>query len=239
MIPSTVAVAVLTATAALLLLGHRREARRSALERAALFADVVPAMAGTHLTDDRTGYPRLVSWIDGHSVTFAVVVDSLSLRKLPVLWLEVVHHRALPVAATVSALRRPHGADFFSPNATFAHELPAPAGWPRPVRLATRGPQTAPAVSTLDAMGELLDRPGSKEVALGPRGVRVVHLLAEAEQASYRLGRRAVFGAVRVRPAEVEALGRGLLALADQVGAARPTSAATADRAATGPGEPS
>ena len=62
-------------------------------------------------------------------------------------------------------------------------------------------------------IGDLLADAAVKEVQAGPTGARIVHLLAEAEQTPYRTGRRADFGAPRLRPDALAGLLAGLDAL--------------------------
>ncbi|MBC3193378.1 hypothetical protein H7X46_20155 [Pseudonocardia sp. C8] len=195
-----VATAALAAVAVHLHLVARRSAAR---DRSGLFDDVRDLLEAPRLHRDGVGYPTLTGLAGGYPVTIRAVVDSLAVRKLPALWLEVTLHRPLPVGASLSVLLRPSGSEFFSPNGRFAHELDTPEGFPRPARVATPDPDRAPPLSVLDpGLGFLREAP-TKEVALGTAGVRAVRLLAECDQNAYRVGRRAVFHRVRVARSEL------------------------------------
>ena len=188
---------------AVLVVLHLSARNAAARDRDRVFDDVLATVDDPVVAGRGTGYPELRGRVGGHPVRLRVVVDALVLRKLPVLWLEVVVHRNVPVAGSVSVLMRPHGAEYFSPNARLEHEPVAPASFPRPARVAASGPDAAPALELLEPLSDYLGEPETKEVGLGPGGVRAVRLLASADQGSYRVSRRASFGGVRVPASEL------------------------------------
>ncbi|MEJ2860692.1 hypothetical protein [Actinomycetospora flava] len=179
---------------------HRRARAADAAQRWRLFAEVVPLLDDARLVGERGDHPVLTGRLDGWPVTLRVIVDGVALRKLPVLWVEVVVHRRLAVPGTLNVLLRPLGTEFFSPDSGFRHELEPPAGVPRPVRVSCAGPGRAPSPDVLAPATDLLADPDTKELAVGRGGLRVVLRVAEAEQASYRSTRRAVFDDPRLRP---------------------------------------
>jgi hypothetical protein len=193
---------------------HRRSAVRAARDRAAVLDDVVDLLDDVRAVDGGGAHPTLTGTVDGRPVTLRLVVDSLTMRKLPVLWLEVVQRRNLAVAAPLNLLLRPAGTEFFSPDGRHDHEIAPPAGWPRPLRLSTTDPRRAPAPAVLAPAEDLLHDPRLKEIGLGRGGVRAVWMVAEADQAAYRLGRRAVFGSARVAAHDL----RRVLAVLSAVG---------------------
>jgi hypothetical protein len=206
---------VLVAVAVLAVV-HRRSATTAARERAAVLDDVVDLLDGVRAAGHRGTHPTLTGTVDGRPVTLRLVVDSLTMRKLPVLWLEVVVRRDLPVAAPLNLLRRPTGTEFFSPDGRYDHELAPPAGCPRPARLSTTDARRAPDAVVLEPAEDLLRDPRLKEVGLGRSGVRAVWLVAEADQGAYRLGRRAVFGPARVAAPDLRRLLAALTAIGDR-----------------------
>lgn len=196
---------VLAAAVTALTVLHRRARRREAAERVRLLEAVVPLLEGAHLDGDGLhGYPvltgRLPDALGARPVTLRPIVDSVALRKLPVLWVEIVVHRPLRAGGTLNVLLRPQGTEFFSPDAGFAHEVPPPPELPRPARVSCASPHDAPPVRVLAPALDLLRDPATKELGVGRGGVRVVLRVAEAEQASYRTTRRVVFGRPRLDP---------------------------------------
>ncbi len=216
MSPTTAGVLLLLGVAVLVLARQHHRARRADVqERAHVFDDLAPRFTDARLTGDGShGYPVLTGRLAGRPVTARVVVDAVTLRKLPALWVEVVVHRSLAAAGTLNVLRRPTGTEFFSPDAGLPYELAPPPGVLRPVRVACAAPDRAPSTAVLAPATALLGDPATKEVGVGRGGLRVVLLVAEGDQTSYRTARRAVFGRVRVDP---DAVTRAVAVL-DEVG---------------------
>jgi hypothetical protein len=189
---------------------HVRRVRR---ERHRLFADVQHVLDDPVVHRDGLGYPVVTGSYRGHPVRLQPVVDTLTLRKLPALWLLVTQARRLEVGAPIDVLLRPSGSEFFSPNAEFAHELQPPDWLPRPVRIASPG--GTPARSTLDRLAPLLRDPRTKEVFVSAAGIRVARQLTEGAQGPYRSARRADFGSVRLVPEGLHRLLETITEVAD------------------------
>lgn len=178
--------------------------RNAALrDRNRIFDDLVAIVEDAVLVRRGTGYPELRGTIDGRPVRLRVLVDALALRKLPVLWLEVVVRARVPVTGSVSVLLRPHGAEYFSPNDRFRHELPTPASFPRTARVAACSSGAVGALELFAPLTGYLGEPETKEIGIGPGGLRSVRLLASADQGSYRVSRRASFAGARVAASDV------------------------------------
>lgn len=202
MSPSQVGVIVLLVLgAAVLAVVHVTGRNAASRDRARIFDDVLPVVSDPVVVRRDGGYPELSGRIGGHPVRLRVIVDALVLRKLPVLWLEVVVTRSVPVTGSVSVLLRPHGAEYFSPNGRLAYSLDTPPAFPRTARVAASTPD-AP-VELLEPLAGFLSEPETKEVGVGPGGLRAVRLLASADQGAYRVSRRASFTGARVAPSEL------------------------------------
>lgn len=199
-----------------------RRGRSARAARQRLF-DPVLGMIDGRTSAATDGYPVLTGSHHGHPVRLEAVADSLTPRKLPILWLFVTQHRPLALDAPVDALARPIGTEFFSPNASFAHRLPTPPDFPVHARIATLRPTTL-APAALDIIGALMSDPKVKEVQIGPTGARIVYQLAEAAQGPYRTARQADFGAPRLESAELAVLLAGLAELSDALAADRARS---------------
>lgn len=202
MSPSFLGVLALVAVGvAVLATVHVTGRNAAALDRARIFDDVLAAVGDPVLVRTDGGYPELRCRVGGHPVRLRVHVDALVLRKLPVLWLEVVVQRSVPVTGSVSVLLRPHGAEFFSPNARFEHEVATPSSFPRTARVAASTPDAA--LDLLEPLAAFVGEPETKEVGIGPGGLRAVRLLASADQGAYRVSRRASFTGTRVPVSEL------------------------------------
>ena len=216
MSPTSAGVLLLLGVAVLVLaVVHRRARRADVQERAHVFDDLAPRFTDARLTGDGAhGHPVLTGRLGGRPVTACVIVDAVTLLKLQALWVEVIVHRPLATGGTLNVLLRPTGTEFFSPDAGLPYELAQLPGVPRPVRVACAAPDRAPSTAVLAPATALLGDPATKEVGVGRRGLRVVLLVAEGDQTSYRTARRAVFGRARVDP---DAVARAVAVL-DEVG---------------------
>ncbi len=202
MSPSLAAAAALVVVGvAVLAVLHATARTAAARDRARIFDDVLSAVEDPVVTCSDGGYPELSGRVGGHPVRLRVHVDALVLRKLPVLWLEVVVRRAVPVTGSASVLLRPHGGEYFSPNARLEYEMPTPASFPRTARIAASTPDVG--LALLESLSAFAGEPETKEVGLGPGGLRAVRLLASADQGTYRVSRRASFTGARVAASDV------------------------------------
>ncbi|NLU72638.1 hypothetical protein HCC61_08125 [Streptomyces sp. HNM0575] len=184
--------AVLTAAAGAAL--HLRKRARVRGARGELFRDVAPLFTDAEVTQDDVGFPVLTGRRDAHRWRLEPLVDSLTFRKLPVLWLCVTCYADLDVPEPVSVLLRPVGNEFFSRNREYPHQLPLPAGCPEHARAASTS-QDADAGHVLGPLTALLEEESTKEVTVSSRGARVVYRLGEADPGPYRVGRRTDLGA--------------------------------------------
>jgi hypothetical protein len=168
--------------------------RRVADERRGLLANVQDVLQRPHVTQRGVDYPVLTGDHRGAPVTVAVIVDTVTLRQLPTLWLSVTRRQPLPLSCPVDMLLRPSTTDIVSPGERFPAEHAVPPTWPAYLRLATPS-GGRPDFSELSAALPLLRDKRTKDVLLTPAGARVVTELARAELGHYRLFKRSRFDA--------------------------------------------
>ena len=94
-----------------------RHVRKVKRERGGLFDEVEHLFSGAEVRQDGINCPTLTGRYRGYRIKLEPLVDSLTFRKLPVLWLVSTHHRPLDIAAPLDILLRPAGTEFFSPTA--------------------------------------------------------------------------------------------------------------------------
>ncbi len=200
----------------LLVFIQARHVRKVKRERSGLFADVQHLFSDAKVRQDGINYPTLTGGYRGYPIKLEPMVDSLTFRKLPVLWLISTHHRPLNVAAPLDVLLRPAGTEFFSPNSDFRHDLPLDADWPEHVRVASPSPaEEGPPVSSLKPFLPFISDPDTKDVLVTERGVRLVSRLAESDQALYRVTRRADLGRVGLTEKRLAPLLDALVGIGD------------------------
>ncbi|MDQ4127886.1 MAG: hypothetical protein M3151_08090 [Actinomycetota bacterium] len=192
-----------------------RHVRKVKRERGGLFDEVEHLFFGAEVHQDGINYPKLTGEYRGYPIKLEPVVDSLTFRKLPVLWLVSTHHRPLNVAAPLDILLRPAGTEFFSPNSDYQHDLPLDADWPEHVRAASPSPAGERSVSAFKPFLPFIANPDTKDVLVTNRGVRLVSRLAESDQALYRVTRRMDLGRVELTEERLVPLLDALVGIGD------------------------
>ena len=178
---------------ALTLRAEYRGKRQRAAARAGIFAHCQRLLETPQLTCDRNAYPVLEGTAACQRVRVDVVLDSLALRKLPVLWLRITVLAPLPIEVVLDYLRRPLNIEFWSPGTDLPFTLPVPTGWPQHASLRASAPEAAALVSALDPFREAFGADDLKEVLVSPRGLRVVTMAAQGSRLYYGVFRRAAF----------------------------------------------
>lgn len=182
-----------------------RQTRAAGIASRRRHAELIePALALLDASETRPQGPNEPPTALGHyrglPVQIRPIVDTLSTRKLPSLWLMVTMPVPLGVEATFDFMMRPAGGTSFSNFDRLPHAAPTPAGWPIDGLLRTDSPAALPDITRLEPLTCLLELPQLKEILVEPRGVRVVVQLAEADRARYGVFRQASFGDIRISP---------------------------------------
>jgi hypothetical protein len=168
---------------------HRaaKTARRSVLDRCA------GALDGAVLAHGADHFPRLTGRHHGREVRVDLLCDTLTIRRLPQLWMSTTLLDQNPDLPGFAVLVRPAGTEFYSLTSRFAHRLETPTSFPQEVLI--RG--DAGAERLLDELRAILsdvlaDR-RIKEVAVTSRGLRIVRQAGEGKRGEHLLLRQSVF----------------------------------------------
>lgn len=192
---------------AILILIGRRERATTCKQRAAIFDACLPGFDDYRITQDSVDFPVIEGNLRGRRLLLEPVVDAVTFRKLPVLWLRVTLLEPLRISAALSFLVRPQGTEFWSPSADLRHRLPIPTGWPEHALLRSDREDVANAVSSLGPhVEDFFSDLQAKEIAVSPRGVRLVYQLDQARRSNYLVLRTALFDQATVTPALLTAL---------------------------------
>jgi hypothetical protein len=192
----TVWLIVLAASLALiglLIVMQRRNRRSLKQHRAGLFTASYGALETYRITQAGIDYPEMQATYRGHAFHVDVVVDTLTIRKLPVLWLRVSLLAPLPGIATLDILVRSQNVEFYSPSADLPHRLEPRAGWPADAMVRTDNRGRLPDLSVLDRHIDIFNEPRTKELLVTPKGVRIVCMVDQARRAEYLVLRQAEF----------------------------------------------
>jgi hypothetical protein len=196
MAPDTVWIVVLVASVAgitLLTAMHRRSRAALQRRRSALFEPAYELFQSYRVIQDGIGYPVLEGRYQGHTFHLDAIVDTLTFRRLPVLWLRVSLLEDLPGTATLDVLVRSQNTEFYSPGNDLPHALPPRAGWPADAVVRTDDPRRIPDLTVVGRHMPVFDRPQTKELLVTAKGVRIVHMLDQARRAEYLVLRQAEF----------------------------------------------
>ena len=214
---TAVAVFVALAIAVLGTLQYRGVlARRAA--RAAYVAPLLALLEDARATPSAVDFPRVTGRYKGHDVQIEPHTDSMTARKLPVLWLLVTLKEPLPLTASLDVMTRPSNLEYWSPFESFPIDLARPAHWPDTANL--RADQEAGSGKLRTAVEPHLDflgHPKGKEILITPKGVRFTWLAEEGDRNAYLIMRQAQFSGEPIDPVVVGRLLERCLAVAEAV----------------------
>lgn len=182
----------------------RRQARAGWLDGIAL-QDRRQALAAT-------GFARASGRQQGLALDLQAVPDSLTLRKLPALWLLVTLPEPLPLRQRINLMMRPTGVEPFSTFDRLPCQSALAEGFPADAGLRSEHPLSPHEAALLARHTGLFDDPRVKELVISPQGLRITWLAEEADRGRYLLFREAEMGRRALDPAKLEPL---VLALRD------------------------
>lgn len=164
-------------------------------------------------------FPSLHGERDGHRIHATLVPDTMTIRRLPQLWLSLTYFEDRPGLAEYAVLVRPAGTEFYSLTSQFDRRLETPPGLPYEVLIRGSGPD---AQALLDRTAPILARmfadPKAKEVAVTPRGLRLVWQANEGRRGEHLLLRQSVFDGEGVTATDFNYLLDQLHALSRAIG---------------------
>lgn len=202
--------------AAVVVLGvlHRRHTTRVRADRARLFENCFAVLEEAVLVRRGLDFPLLQGRRRGHDVRVEPVIDTLSMRTLPVLWLVVTIRGPHGVAEPLSVLARVCGTEFYARHSELGQPVRVSPDWPSELSVRSAGSDG------LDEQPARLERiriamaDGTvKQVVVAPTAARVVWKCATADSGTYRVTRRVDLSRTRV---DAQALEEVLTAM-DQV----------------------
>ena len=182
----------------LAVMGWRDHAQRRAMRRGIIDECIGLLDQGT-ITHSGDAFPNLEGRHSGRIVRAEFVPDTMTIRRLPQLWLYLSRIENRPEISEFAALVRPSGADFYSLTTGFKRRLDPPPGFPQDVLI--RGGSDA-AQKLLDRLGALIGKiladPKVKEIGVTEKGLRLVWQASEGRRGDHLLLRQSVFDDARV-----------------------------------------
>jgi len=183
------------AAAALIALSwlYRRDRERFRRLRGGFFSGCLDLFEQYRVVQDDVDFPVLTGRYRGHEVRLEPIVDHMTMRKLPSLWLQVSLIAPVPYQGIFDLLVRPRGTEFYSPSIDLAHEMRLPPGWPSDAALRSDDPARMPPLAVMAQHRYLFEDPRLKEMLVTPKGVRLVYQVQQAERAKYAVLRQIEF----------------------------------------------
>lgn len=171
-----------------------------------------------NLTVGGDGFPRLRGRRGARAVQVDLIPDTMTIRRLPQLWLSVTLLDRLPVDGDFAVLVRPSGCDFYSLTENLPHRVAPPAEFPWEVLIRASGARAEALVERLaKPVAALLADPHVKEVGVTAKGLRIVRQAGEGRRGEHLLLRQAVFDDAEILVTDLETILGKLESLRDKV----------------------
>jgi hypothetical protein len=172
-----------------------RDARAARTARRAMLDDCAGSLDRSELSHGADSFPNLSGLYRGRDVRVDLICDTMTIRRLPQLWMRATLLAANPGNPGFAILVRPSGmgSEFYSLTSRFEHRLAAPPGFP--AELLIRGDVGAGVLlaELADTLRPILADPHVKEVAVTSRGVRILRQAGEGKRGDHLLLRQSVF----------------------------------------------
>lgn len=219
--PSLSSILPLAAVVAIVLfMLYRRQAARIKASRASLYENCYELFESYRVEQAGRDFPTLTGRYQARDFQIDAIVDTLTFRKLPVLWLRVTLLQSIQGIATVDILVRAQNTEFYAPANDLPFQLSVPADWPDGAYAKTDDPDAVPPIDLLRRHMAFFDLPQAKEILLTPRGVRLVRVLDQGTRPDYLVLRVADFSRALLLPDDLSDLMDRCIHLADDLTAA-------------------
>lgn len=178
--------------AAVLFIGMRDHHAAKAARRA-LLDGCVEVLDTPELSHAADGFPRLSGRHRGRFVLLDLICDTMTVRRLPQLWLSttlIAPNAGLP---HLGILVRPAGTEFYSLTAHFEHRLEAPHAFPAEVLIRGDAGAERLLAALTETLIDVLADARIKEIVITDRGLRIVRQAGEGKRGEHLLLRQSVF----------------------------------------------
>jgi hypothetical protein len=182
----------------ILALVYRRDRTRLRALRGAFFEPAYPLFETYRVTQDSVDFPELHGRYRGHDFHIDALVDMVTFRKLPSLWLRVSLLAPVPYGGTLDIMVRAQNVEFYSPANDLPQPIAPPANWPAGTIVKTDDPDAMPPAAVIDHHIRFFDAPKAKEILITPKGVRLVYQIDQGTRAEYLVLRSANFTSPQV-----------------------------------------
>lgn len=182
--------------------GKLRQSRRALLD---FCADSLEQPVVSHGDDD---FPLLEGRHRGRPVVAELIPDSMTIRRLPQLWLRVTRLEPRPSIEEFAVLVRPAGTEFYSLTSDLrCHLRPPPALQQQEVLICGGTPAAQRLLDDMsNVIGRILSDPKIKELAVTRKGLRIIWQAGEGRRGEHLLLRQCVYDDAHVAAVSLERL---------------------------------
>jgi hypothetical protein len=153
------------------------------------------------ITHGGDGFPRLEGFHGGCFVRAELLPDTMTIRRLPQLWLKITRIENRPGLAEFSMLSRPTGNEFYSLTHDHTRILQPPSGVPQEILVKGGGPASQQLLNSISSViRRIFAEPRMKEVAVTGKGLRLVWQAGEGDRGQHLILRQCRFGNAAVAP---------------------------------------
>lgn len=185
---------------------YRRDRAKLRALRGSIFTLVYPLFDSYRATQESVDFPQLRGRYRGHDFHIDALIDMVTFRKVPSLWLRVSLLEPVPYQGTLDILVRSQNVEFYSPANDLPHAIEPPANWPAGTIIKTDDPNAMPPAAVIDPHIRFFEAPKAKEILVTPKGVRLVYQADQGTRAEYLVLRSANFASPQVAPELMTAL---------------------------------
>lgn len=180
-----------------------RDHRAAMDARRGLLNECTEALDRSVLTHSGDGFPKLAGSHHGRGVQVELLLDTMTIRRLPQLWLSTTLLDRHPGLPGLALLMRHCGTEFYSLTPHFSQRLETPRELPEGVLI--RGDAGADRLLTAltPVLSDILEDARVKEIAITDRGLRIVRQAAEGKRGEHLLLRQSTFDNAKVPPADL------------------------------------
>ncbi len=183
-----------------------RDSRAAKAARRTVLDDCRGALDHATLTHAQDHFPRIVGHHHGREVRVDLLCDTMTIRRLPQLWMSTTLLDRNDDLPSLAILVRPAGTEFYSLTSRFGHRLETPAGFPDEVLIRGDAEADRLLAELAPTLAKALSDPRNKEIAVTPRGLRIIRQAGEGKRGDHLLLRQSVFENARVRRQDLAAI---------------------------------
>lgn len=151
------------------------------------------------LEHGRDDFPRLTGHWHGSKLEVRLIPDTMTLRRLPQLWLAVTWLVPMPHWGAFAVLVRHTGYEFYGLTSRFEHRLEPPRGLPAEIYIRGKEAESQELLDLMQApLAAIFSDPLVKEVDVTPKGLRIIRQASEGRRGEHLLLRQAIFDNAQV-----------------------------------------